>query len=180
MDCRTVVLAGFGGSWLRLSCVAAAPAERDKEWRALIAAAVSRGATETKLDRSASYVFQDPDGDYLTFTRLLTTDKGRSVCLIKQNETATACADWDTGKLTLGKRADAATPWKFFAFDSLDAMEAAKPTMVRRTRTRAASAHEGLLEFGRTDRKVLLGRFPHRVFRPHRQRELLGLIVRRP
>jgi hypothetical protein len=117
-------------AWLWTCVVVAAPgvaAERDEAWSELIAQAKAHGAQETKLDRSASFVFQREDGSYLTFTRLLSTDKGRSVCLIAKDETATACVDWETGKLKLGRRADAATPWKFYAFDSLDAFEKAKP-----------------------------------------------------
>jgi hypothetical protein len=113
-----------------MSPVAAAETpDRNQAWDALIAEAKEHGAEETKLDRSTSYVFQRPDGSYLTFTRLPTTDKGRSVCLIAKELTATACVDWDTGKVKLGKRRDAATPWKFFAFDSLEALEAARPSL---------------------------------------------------
>ncbi len=120
---------------LLLTCVAyliAAPAlagkpERDSAWDQLIAEAKAHGGAETKLDRSTSYVFQRTDGSYLTFTRLLTTDKGRSVCLIAKDENATACVEWDTGKLTLGSRADPATPWKFRSSASLDAFEAEQP-----------------------------------------------------
>jgi hypothetical protein len=117
---------------LAASHAGAAAAERDKAWDALIAAAKARGAEETKLDRSASFVFQREDGAYVTFTRLLTTPEGRSVCLIAKELTTTACVDWETGKVKLGRRKDAATPWKFFAFDSLEALEAAKPTMLDR------------------------------------------------
>jgi hypothetical protein len=113
-----------------VSPVRAGSPERDAAWSELIAQAKAHGAEETKLDRSASYVFQREDGSYLTFTRLLTTDKGRSICLIAKELTATACADWDTGRLKLGKRADAATPWSFYAFESLDALEAAKPGLL--------------------------------------------------
>ena len=107
--------------------VCAGSPERDKAWSELIAQAKEHGAEETKLDKSASYVFQREDGSYLTFTRMLATDKGRSVCLIAKELTATACADWDSGQLKLGRRADAATPWKFYSFASFDAFEAAKP-----------------------------------------------------
>jgi hypothetical protein len=102
-------------------------AERNNAWDALIEEAKAHGGVETKLDKSASYVFQRPDGSYLSFTRLLATDKGRSVCLIANDENATACVDWDSGKLTLGSRADPATPWKFRSVASLDAFEAEQP-----------------------------------------------------
>ncbi len=115
---------------LAASQAGAAPAERDKAWNALIAAAKARGAEETKLDRSASFVFQSSDGVYVTFTRLLATDKGRSVCLIAKEETATACVDWDNGRLKVGKRNDAASPWRFYDFESLDALQAAQPTLL--------------------------------------------------
>ena len=75
-------------------------------------------------------MFQQSDGSYLTFTRLLTTTKGRSVCLSDAGETATACVDWETGKLTLGDRADAATPWRFRTKESLEAFEAEQPGLV--------------------------------------------------
>ncbi len=118
--------------WCCIACFLAAPAlagtpERDKAWDALISAAKAHGGAETKLDRSASFVFQRPDGSYLSLTRLLTTNKGRSICLIAKDENATACIDWDSGKLTLGSRADPATPWKFRSSASLDAFEAEQP-----------------------------------------------------
>lgn len=122
-----------------LSCIVAAAIstaqagspERDKAWDALVAAAKAHGGTETKLDRSASFVFQRPDGSYLSFTRLLQSDNGRSVCLIAKDENATACVDWESGKLTLGNRADPATPWSFRSLASLDAFEAEKPGVVQ-------------------------------------------------
>ena len=124
---------------MRWRCVAyliVAPAlagttERDKAWDALIAQARAHGGIETTLDRSASYVFRRPDGSYLSFTRLLQSNKGRSVCLIAKDENATACVDWDTGKLTLGSRADPATPWKFRSLASLDAFEAEQPGLIQ-------------------------------------------------
>jgi hypothetical protein len=100
---------------------------RDKAWEAAIAQAKAHGGVETRLDRSVSYVFRRPDGSYLSLTRLLQTDKGRSVCLIAKDENATACVDWDTGKLRLGSRADAATPWSVRSFEFLDAFEKAQP-----------------------------------------------------
>lgn len=111
--------------------VRAGTPERDKAWNALIAEAKAHGGAETKLDRSTSYVFKRQDGSYLSFTRLLATDKGRSVCLIAKDENATACVDWDTGKLTLGSRADPATPWSFRGFELLDAFEAQQPGLVQ-------------------------------------------------
>jgi hypothetical protein len=114
-----------------VSVARAGTPERDKAWDALVTAAKAHNGTETKLDRSASFVFQRPDGSYLTFTRLLQSDKGRSVCLIANDENATACVDWESGKLTLGSRADPATPWTFRSLASLDAFEAEKPGVVQ-------------------------------------------------
>jgi hypothetical protein len=118
--------------WTCIGCLLsgtafAATPQRDKAWDGLIAQAKAHGGVETKLDRSASYIFQRPDGSYLSFTRLLASEKGRSVCLIAKDENATACVDWDTGKLTLGSRDDPATPWKFRSKASLDAFEADRP-----------------------------------------------------
>lgn len=114
---------------LLLACgpVFAGTTDKNKAWDALIEQAKAHGGVETKLDKSASYVFQRPGGSYVSFTRLLASDKGRSVCLIAKDENATACVDWDTGKLTLGSRADPATPWKFRSSASLDAFEAEQP-----------------------------------------------------
>jgi hypothetical protein len=121
-----------------ISCIAACAIastragtpERDKSWASLVEAAKAHGGSETKLDRSASFVFQRPDGSYLTFTRLLQGGNSRSICLIAEDENATACVDWDSGKLTLGSRADPATPWSFRSHASLDAFEAEKPGVV--------------------------------------------------
>jgi hypothetical protein len=113
-----------------VSPVCAGTPERDKAWSELIAQAKAHGGEETKLDRSASYVFQREDGSYLTITELFSPAKARSVCLIDKEETATACVDWDSGKLKLGKRADAATPWTFYAFESVEALRAAQPTVI--------------------------------------------------
>ena len=124
---RAIAWLCLGAALLAGSLAVADAPERDKAWSDLIAQAKAHGAEETKLDRSSSYVFQREDGSYLTFTRLLASDKGRSVCLIAKDLTTTACVDWDTGQLKLGRRADAATPWKFYSFESLDAFEAAKP-----------------------------------------------------
>lgn len=115
-----VCLLTHGSAW-------ADAADRDKAWDKLIEQARTHGGVETKLDKSSSYVFQRQDGSYVSFTRLLSTAKGRSVCLIAKDENATACVDWDTGKLTLGSRADPATPWKFRSVASLDAFEAEQP-----------------------------------------------------
>lgn len=104
--------------------------ERDKGWDDLIAQAKAHGGVETKLDKSVSYVFQRPDGSYLTITRLTGAEARRSVCLVAEQENATACIAWDTGKLTVGDRADPATPWRFHTLASLDEFEAQQPTMV--------------------------------------------------
>lgn len=147
---------GLAGT-LRLACLScllfALPAvadvsERDKAWDALVAAAKAHGARETKLDRSSSFVFQREDGSYLTLTRMLETAKGRSVCLIAKGEMSTACVDWETGLLRLGIRKDAATPWKFVNFKSLEALEAAQPTMIDKL---AWVAHYFISAFGSPD-----------------------------
>jgi hypothetical protein len=105
----------------------AAAVDKSKAWDSLIEQAKVHGGVETKLDKSVSYVFQRTDGSYMSFTRLLAGAKDRSVCLIAEDENATVCVDWGTGKLTLGNRADPATPWKFRSITSLDAFEAAQP-----------------------------------------------------
>jgi hypothetical protein len=92
------------------SALAAAP-DKDKLWDALIAQAKARGGAETVLDRSASYVFQAPDGAFVTLTRVLGRPK-RAVCLIAKDQMKSMCVDWDTGATTFGERADAASPWK--------------------------------------------------------------------
>ena len=85
--------------------------DKDKRWDALIAQAKAHGGVETVLDRSASYVFQAPDGSFVTLTRVLQGSK-RAVCLIAKDQKASVCVDWDTGETTFGERADAASPWK--------------------------------------------------------------------
>jgi hypothetical protein len=145
-----------------MASLIAAPAfagatERDKAWDALIAAAKSHRGSETKLDGSASYVFKRPDGSYLSFTRLLNSSKnsskGRSVCLIAKDENATACVDWDTGKLTLGSRADPAAPWKFRSLASLDAFEAEQPGLFQKLLT----SIQGLVTIGGRSRRSAAG-----------------------
>ncbi len=91
------------------AAVAGTP-EKDKAWDALIAEAKKHGGVETKLDQSASYVFQQRDGTFVTFTRTFKGGK-RAACLIAKDQNATACFDWDSGKVTYGGRADAASPW---------------------------------------------------------------------
>ena len=98
--------------------------ERDKAWETLIAEAKKHGGVETKLDQSASYVFQRPDGSFLTFTHLLKRDK-RAACLVAKEQNATVCADWDSGKMTYGDRKDAASPWVIKA--ATDESTAEKP-----------------------------------------------------
>ena len=140
-------------SLLACGSVFAGTAERDQGWDKLIAEAQAHGGVETKLDKSASYVFQRPDGSYVSFTRLLATDKGRSVCLIAKDQNATACVDWTTGKLTLGNRADPATPWKFRSIASLDAFEAEQPGFFEKL----LSAIKGLASPARRSRRTSAG-----------------------
>jgi hypothetical protein len=101
--------------------------EKDRTWAALIEQAKAHGGVETKLNLSASYVFKHQDGYFVTFTRLLGASKHRSVCIISEDSNSTACIEWETGKLTLGQRADPATPWTFQHFASYEAFEAAQP-----------------------------------------------------
>lgn len=101
-----LAIAAFGVG----SAFAAAP-DKDKRWDALIAQAKARGGTETVLDRSASYVFQAPDGSFVTLTRVLRGSK-RAVCLIAKDQMKSMCVNWDTGETTFGERAGAASPWK--------------------------------------------------------------------
>jgi len=147
---RSLPWACSGSIVLSLVCgpIFAGTIEKNKAWDALIEQAKAHGGVETKLDKSASYIFQRPDGSYVSFTRQLATDKGRSVCLIAKDENATACVDWDTGKLTLGSRADPATPWKFRSSASLDAFEAEQPGFF----DKFVAAIEGLGMSGRRSR----------------------------
>ena len=84
--------------------------ERDRIWDSLIAEAQKHGGSETRLDKSTSYVFQRPDGAYVTFTHSFSNGV-RAVCLISKDQKLIVCDDWDTGKLRYGWRADAASPW---------------------------------------------------------------------
>jgi len=97
-----------------LAIMAANPAlatpERDRNWDALIAEAQRRGGVETRLDTSTSYVFQRPDGAYVTFSHSLANGV-RAVCLISKDQNLGVCDDWDTGRLAYSWRADAASPW---------------------------------------------------------------------
>jgi len=97
-----------------LAIMAARPAvatpERDRAWDALIAEAQKHGGQETRLDKSASYVFQRPDGSFVTFTRVFESG-ARAVCLITKDQNLSVCGDWETGKIRYGWRADAASPW---------------------------------------------------------------------
>jgi hypothetical protein len=140
---------------LTLAPCFAGTAEKNKAWDALIEQAKAHGGVETKLDKSASYVFQRPDGSYVSITRRLADDKGRSVCLIAKDENATACVDWDTGRLTLGSRADPATPWRFRSSASLDAFEAEQPGFF----DRFMSTIKGLGDFGHRSRGYSAGAY---------------------
>jgi hypothetical protein len=104
---------------------AAAP-EKDKAWDALLDEVKKHGGVETVLDRSASYVFQRPDGSYVTFTRLLAVAK-RSVCLISKDQHASVCIDWDSGKTNYGDHADAASPWRVYEGPSVEETAAKQP-----------------------------------------------------
>jgi hypothetical protein len=107
------------------SAYAGAP-DKDKAWDALIEEAKKHGGVETDLKSSSSYVFQRPDGSYLTFTRLLAVAT-RSVCLIAKDQHATVCIDWDSGKTSYGERADAASPWRVHDGPSPEEVAANQP-----------------------------------------------------
>jgi hypothetical protein len=117
--------------WLSLfgAAVAAGSPERDKAWNAWIEQAKAHGGVETVLESSASFVFQRPDGVYVTFTRLLKSAK-RSVCLIAKDQHATICMDWDTGKASYGSRPDAATPWTVHGGPSPEEVAAEQPGLL--------------------------------------------------
>ena len=84
--------------------------ERDKAWDALIAQAKKRGGAETPINNSISYVFQRPDGAYVSFT-WMTDSPVRAVCVISKDQNLNVCGNWDTGKIAYGWRADANSPW---------------------------------------------------------------------
>jgi hypothetical protein len=116
---------------LTLAALAASPAyggapDKDKAWDALIEQVKTHGGVETVLDKSASYVFQRPDGSYVTFTRLLAAAK-RSVCLISKDNHASVCVDWDSGKTSYGDHADAASPWRVHEGPSVEETAAKQP-----------------------------------------------------
>ena len=88
----------------------AASAERDKAWNALVAEARKRGGEPTVYKDSQSYVFQRPDGAYLTLTSI--AEKGvRAVCVISKDQNVRVCGNWDNGVLGFGWRADANSEW---------------------------------------------------------------------
>lgn len=115
---------------LCIACPAfAATADRTKAWDALIGEAKKHGGVETKLDRSASMVFQRPDGSFVTFTHMLTGDK-RAACLVSKDQNATVCVDWDSGKTTYGDRRDIASPWRFHEPRAADESGTDKPGLL--------------------------------------------------
>jgi hypothetical protein len=83
---------------------------RDKAWQALIEQAKAHGGVETKLDQSSSFVFQLPDGAYVTLTHMFKGGR-RAACLVSKDQNATACFDWDNGKTSFAERKDVASPW---------------------------------------------------------------------
>lgn len=84
--------------------------DRGAAWDALIAEAKKHGGVETKLDLSASYVFQAPTGFYVTLTRSLDGVR-HAVCVISKDLNFKTCGDWETRRITYSQRADAAAPW---------------------------------------------------------------------
>jgi hypothetical protein len=93
-----------------LASARAGTRDRDKAWDAAIAQAKAHGGQETKLDKSASYVFQRDDGSYVTLTRMYAGGK-RAACLVSKTQNASVCFDWDTGKISYAERKDVASPW---------------------------------------------------------------------
>jgi len=108
-----LAIANFGPAF-------AGAADRDEAWDALIVEAKKRGGVETVLDKSASCVFQRPDGMYVTFTRTL-DNRTRVVCALASDSNFSACADWRTGNITYGWRADAAAQMRFSKTPPTDA-----------------------------------------------------------
>ena len=84
--------------------------DRGAAWQALIAEAKKHGGVETKLDLSASYVFQAPTGFYVTLTRSL-DDIKHAICVISKDLNFKTCGDWELGKITYSQRAGADAPW---------------------------------------------------------------------
>jgi len=123
-DLRRVAISAVAA--LTLTSAEAAAPDKDKAWDALIEQVKQHGGVETVLDRSASYVFQRPDGSYVTFTRLLAAAK-RSVCLISKDQHASVCVDWDSGKTSYGDHADAASPWRVHEGPSVEETAANQP-----------------------------------------------------
>jgi len=99
------------GLLLATPALADPPSRDAKSWDLLIEAAKQRGGTETRLDKSTSYVFQQQDGDFLTLTEWRSPLK-RFVCVIAKDQKSTVCVRWETGRTTYGERADDASPWK--------------------------------------------------------------------
>lgn len=107
-------------SWLisaALATLIAGPAlaatpERDQAWDSLISEAKKHGGEETQYKTSVSYVFRNPDGEYVTFTRMLDSST-RAVCVLTKDQTLTVCGNWDTSKLRYGWRANADWPWTY-------------------------------------------------------------------
>jgi hypothetical protein len=104
----------------------APPPHDAKSWDLLIGAARRRGGTETKLDKSSSYVFQQQDGNFLTLTEWRSPVK-RFVCVIAKDQKSTVCVQWETGRTTYGQRADAASPWKTRQGIALEETKEAEP-----------------------------------------------------
>lgn len=93
------------------SALAGTP-DRDKAWDQLIADAKKHGGQETQYKTSVSYVFQKPEGEYVTFTKMLDSPL-RAVCVMSKDQTITTCGNWDTGKLRYGWRKDVDLPWAY-------------------------------------------------------------------
>jgi hypothetical protein len=97
---------------LAASSALAASSERDRVWDQLIAEAKKHGGEETQYKTSVSYVFRKPEGEFVTFTKMLDSPT-RAVCLLSKDQTVTVCENWDTEKLRYGWRGDANSPWSY-------------------------------------------------------------------
>jgi hypothetical protein len=102
------------------------PARDAKSWAALMEEARKHGGSETRLDKSSSYVFQQQDGNFLTLTEWRAPLK-RFVCVIAKDQKSTVCVNWETGRTTYGERADDASPWKTRAATPLEETQATTP-----------------------------------------------------
>ena len=120
---KAAVLAALGSAAPAL----ADPSPHDaRDWGQLLEAARQHGGSETRLDKSSSYVFRQQNGDFVTLTQWRKPEK-HFVCVIAQDQKATVCVNWETGRTTYGERADAASPWKTREATPLEATQETTP-----------------------------------------------------